>query len=548
MTTFSPDQLSYGLHSPDSGWSSGYEEGLELAMEVIQSDRSLQELERNSSKTLCIQEPNDSLTVGLTSVCMSTLPQSVVDSIILDSEPSVTSTSKNGFNFGKISSQNGKAVGSNRVPNTKRARDKTNKRKNTEQRPLEIVVNAPVNMTHSPTAGRILPSVTLFSCIPPAITVSQSNSCDTVQIPHVLIDSLDSQQQQAKSNKQRLRKIQPKQQEHFAPTTVVPFQTSVFTTLLQRFSPPSFILPSSSESNSAMETIEGDRRMAKAYRTVAAFTQEQLMEVDDDGDTIFHVAIVREDLEEVKLVKAFIDRYKRDKLIDRIINLSNKQHQTPLCLAVFTNLSEVVKMLIAENADVNFQLQKRLNDGSVKLYRLIHFAASRGQKWIHTLNQLLTSNRIELHAFNSEGCTPLHCAIEWHGRKGQHGTEITDSKATIYQLAMRGADLNIAHGCSGKTPLHYCIEKKNKELIGWYLELASYIQSMKSNNLLHEIVNAKTSSGMTTLQLAASCFQLDSSDRVDILELLLKSGAEIKTTELRRELAKIPQLGPWRKK
>lgn len=76
--------------------------------------------------------------------------------------------------------------------------------------------------------------------------------------------------------------------------------------------------------------------------------------------------------------------------------------QTPLCLAVFLNQTEIVKMLIERKADVNVQLQRKLN-GGLKCYRLIHYAASRGKKWVPTLIQLLSADNIDLQAFNSEG-------------------------------------------------------------------------------------------------------------------------------------------------
>ena len=83
---------------------------------------------------------------------------------------------------------------------------------------------------------------------------------------------------------------------------------------------------------------------------------------------------------------------------------SSYANQTPLCLAVFLNQPEVVRLLIECKADVNVQLQKRLESGlGMRCYNLIHFAASRGQHWIGTLSELLSSKDINLHSINSEG-------------------------------------------------------------------------------------------------------------------------------------------------
>lgn len=105
----------------------------------------------------------------------------------------------------------------------------------------------------------------------------------------------------------------------------------------------------------------------------------------------------------------------------------------------------------------------------------------------------------------------------------------------------------------GKTPLHYAIEKKDSDLVGWFLGLASYVQSScpkqsnggKTQDLVHSLLNAKPSGGVTALQLALG-LQMEPTERIPILKMLLRDGAEVSQKgsdgKLRQELAKFPEV------
>lgn len=394
-----------------------------------------------------------------------------------------------------------------------------------------------------PVNGRV-PCTTFYA--PSGLSATQLPG--TIQIPCFVVETSRGNQKQST---RPLVPIQPKKNaEPNAQPAIKPAPPAdISPSAVPRFSPPS--TTQSSPQEPTVTSSSDQDQLVKAYRAVAGLPKEQLLGQDDDGDTILHLAIVKE---KTKLVKALLERYVREELIDKVINLANKQHQTPLCLAVFLNQTEIVKMLIERKADVNVQLQRKLN-GGLKCYRLIHYAASRGKKWVPTLIQLLTADNIDLQAFNSEGCTAMHCAIECHGKHYQQGDEKVDSQETIYNLAMRGADLNVQHGLCGKTPLHYAIEKKDSELVGWFLGLASYVQSSspKQSNanggrpvdLVHSLLNAKTSAGVTALQLTLG-LQMDTTERIPILKMLLRDGAEVSQKgcdgKLRQELAKFPEL------
>lgn len=296
----------------------------------------------------------------------------------------------------------------------------------------------------------------------------------------------------------------------------------------------------------------------KAYRYVAGLSREALLQADEEGDTLLHLAIVKE---EQSLVNALIVRYDRDQLMNEVINLGNTSNQTPLCMAVYSNQPEIVAKLISRGADVNVQILSSAPSGtSAKhvYYHLLHYAASRGHEWMATLCELLKATNINLDAINSYGCAPIHVAIEAHGKLNSKKTLI-DSKFVIHQLADRGASLNKQDGLSGKTPLHYIIEKKNPELISWYLDMADSFyqkqfsfeqQSQLDRSIIrypsvHEILNTRMSSGNTCLHLALG-LAMERREKEKILELLIKSGAQLtnKTTDgrLKRTLMKIPSV------
>lgn len=120
-------------------------------------------------------------------------------------------------------------------------------------------------------------------------------------------------------------------------------------------------------------------------------------------------------------------------------------------------------------------------------------------------------------------------------------------------------DFFVQDGLSGKTPLHYIIEKKNPELISWYLDMADSFyqkqfsfeqQSQLDRSIIrypsvHEILNTRMSSGNTCLHLALG-LAMERREKEKILELLIKSGAQLtnKTTDgrLKRTLMKIPSV------
>jgi len=68
-----------------------------------------------------------------------------------------------------------------------------------------------------------------------------------------------------------------------------------------------------------------------------------------------------------------------------------------LCLAVITNQPRLVEKLLSLGADATALIV------SSKREHPLHFAASKGVAWLHTLRVLLDSRLEDIDVFNSDG-------------------------------------------------------------------------------------------------------------------------------------------------
>ena len=87
---------------------------------------------------------------------------------------------------------------------------------------------------------------------------------------------------------------------------------------------------------------------------------------------------------------------------DLVSSKEEKYGQTPLHIAAFNNRVDVVKILIANKADVNAQA----NNGATPL----HLAAAKGNK---DIIELLLANKANIDAVDHDGWSPLHSAVTW---------------------------------------------------------------------------------------------------------------------------------------
>ncbi|KAH9514878.1 hypothetical protein Btru_021218 [Bulinus truncatus] len=198
-----------------------------------------------------------------------------------------------------------------------------------------------------------------------------------------------------------------------------------------------------------------------ARRIVAEMLTSELEKKDVDGDTVLHVTVCRPGC--LDLVQALLERLVREQR-DDLINARNYMGQTPLYLAVSSNHPKVVKILIEKNADVNPFAECRLPSGVVEKSAAIHCASSRGEKYLQTLKELLKSPDINVDQFNSDGHTPLNCAILCHGKIDADGNHI-DSIPIIQALIEGRANPNLQTQKSGKTSLMYALESRDINLI-----------------------------------------------------------------------------------
>lgn len=172
--------------------------------------------------------------------------------------------------------------------------------------------------------------------------------------------------------------------------------------------------------------------------------EEILSETDDDGDTLIHTAIVNRNQ---LLVNAMLDLLSVN---SRCLNIMNKLFQTVLHLAVLTEQRKIVQKLVSKGCDLFVRDQQ----GNTAL----HIACRKGsEKLVKDIVGSLVDNptkRKELFSIrNCEGLTCLHLAAQ-----GKH-YEI------MGYLFARGADVNVGDAKSGRTVLHYAVERKDVETV-----------------------------------------------------------------------------------
>ena len=172
--------------------------------------------------------------------------------------------------------------------------------------------------------------------------------------------------------------------------------------------------------------------------------EQILSETDEDGDTLIHTAIVnRNEL----LVAEMLNLLHMNSCC---LNIVNQLFQTVLHLAVLTEQRKIVQKLVSKGCDLFVRDQQ----GNTAL----HIACRKGsEKLVKDIVGSLTDNptkRKELfNVRNCEGLTCLHLAAQ-----GKH-YEI------MGYLFARGADVNVGDAKSGRTILHYAVERKDVETV-----------------------------------------------------------------------------------
>ncbi|KAG7496824.1 NF-kappa-B inhibitor epsilon [Solea senegalensis] len=158
-----------------------------------------------------------------------------------------------------------------------------------------------------------------------------------------------------------------------------------------------------------------------------------LTTITEEGDTFLHLAIIHED---DLITQHLIDLFPKE-----VLDIQNNLYQSPLHLATYLNLIDVVKSLVWKGASL--ELQDR--DGNTAL----HVACQHGQ------NEC--ANEMTWNVSPSK-LAPVLEIQNWRGLACLHLAALNRQHLIMTLLMKKGADLNIQEGTSGKTALHLAVE------------------------------------------------------------------------------------------
>ncbi|XP_038165047.1 NF-kappa-B inhibitor epsilon [Cyprinodon tularosa] len=168
--------------------------------------------------------------------------------------------------------------------------------------------------------------------------------------------------------------------------------------------------------------------------------EDLLTTITEDGDTILHLSIIHEDI--------FISQELIELFPKEVLDIQNNLYQSPLHLATYLNLTEVVKALMKKGASLELQDQ----DGNTAL----HVACQQGQ------TECVTEMTRDLPASMLE---PVLQTQNWRGLACLHLAALNRQQQIMKLLMKKGADLNIQEGTAGKTALHLAVELHDITLV-----------------------------------------------------------------------------------
>lgn len=280
--------------------------------------------------------------------------------------------------------------------------------------------------------------------------------------------------------------------------------------------PPSAHSPSAQKPCAQVRNCQQAKMLNVARRLVASMTTDDLQFKDLEGDTYLHVSVCKADR---NMVQALLERMTREKL-QVMINAQNSMRQTPLYLAVSSNHPEMVELLIQYGADVNLFAEHIQFDGlSKEIKAALHCAVSNGAEYLPTLQALLTAPNLKMDILNSDGHTPIHCAILEHGKV--RGNEVIDNLLIIQTLIKHGANLDAQGQKSGKTALMYALESRNISLIEHVvtlidsIQLRTYLrsQAFDGNSCMRILENIQRDMSQEHRQRLHACLKLTTGSR-----------------------------------
>ncbi|XP_077443980.1 NF-kappa-B inhibitor epsilon [Stigmatopora argus] len=228
----------------------------------------------------------------------------------------------------------------------------------------------------------------------------------------------------------------------------------------------------------------------------SGFTEQEeniITSITEDGDTILHLAIIHE---EALIAKQLIQLFPKE-----VLDIQNNLYQSPLHLATYLNLTDVVTSLVAKMVSIELQDQ----DGNTAL----HVACHHG----------LTTCADEMASEMSP--SKLSRVLEtqnWRGLACLHLAALSRQHQIMKLLLTKGADLNIQEGTSGKTALHLAVEMNDPTSVKLLLSSGANVDAAMFN-------------GCTPLHLAVG------RQDATIANLLCQSGADTMLRNLEDETA-----------
>ncbi|PIO35776.1 Nuclear factor NF-kappa-B p100 subunit [Aquarana catesbeiana] len=209
--------------------------------------------------------------------------------------------------------------------------------------------------------------------------------------------------------------------------------------------------------------VSADPRMLLAVQRPLTATR------DENGDTPLHLALIHG---QKAVIQQLVDVI-RGVPDQKILNICNNLHQTPLHLAVITKQYQMVALLIRAGADPT--ILDRFGNS------VLHLAVQAGDD---KMLQVLLD-----HQFS--GYKNLLNMPDYHGLYPVHWAVKVKNEKCLERLVKSGADINAAERKSGRCPLHIAVEMNN-------LNMAVTLTKKLGAN-----VNAQTFGGNTPLHLAA---------------------------------------------
>uniref|UniRef100_A0A1A7Z446 Nuclear factor of kappa light polypeptide gene enhancer in B-cells inhibitor, epsilon n=1 Tax=Iconisemion striatum TaxID=60296 RepID=A0A1A7Z446_9TELE len=210
--------------------------------------------------------------------------------------------------------------------------------------------------------------------------------------------------------------------------------------------------------------------------------EDLLTTITDDGDTFLHLAIIHED---TPVALELIELFPKE-----VLDIQNNLYQSPLHLATYLNLTDVVSGLMKKGVSLELQDQ----DGNTAL----HVACQHGQmECAFEMTRDVPPSKL----------APVAETQNWRGLACLHLAALNRQHGIMELLIKKGTDLNVQEGTSGKTALHLAVELHDVVSVKLLLKRGANVDAVMYN-------------GCTPLHLAVG--RQDAA----IAHLLCQSGAD----------------------